>query len=56
MEALHQLAELFQQAVTKSNNTSISVAPPKSVWSSQTKHMWGGAAELDVLSLFVTAC
>ena len=27
MEALHQLAELFQQAVTKSDNTSNSVAP-----------------------------
>ena len=28
MEALHQLAELFQQAVTKNNNTPNSVAPP----------------------------
>ena len=28
MEELHQLAELFQQAVTKSDNTSNSVAPP----------------------------
>ena len=28
MEVLHQLAELFQQAVTKSNNTPNSVAPP----------------------------
>ena len=28
MEALHQLAELFQQAVTKNDNTSNSVAPP----------------------------
>ena len=28
MEALHQLAELFQQAVTKSDNTPNSVAPP----------------------------
>ena len=28
MEALHQLAELFQHAVTKSDNTSNSVAPP----------------------------
>ena len=28
MEALHQLAELFQQKVTKSDNTSNSVAPP----------------------------
>ena len=27
MEALHQLAELFQQAVTKNDNTSNSVAP-----------------------------
>ena len=29
MEALHQLAELFQQAVTKNDNTHNSVAPPK---------------------------
>ena len=28
MEALHQLAELFQQVVTKNDNTSNSVAPP----------------------------
>ena len=28
MEALHQLAELFQRAVTKSDNTSNSVASP----------------------------
>ena len=28
IEALHQLAELFQQAVKKSDNTSNSVAPP----------------------------
>ena len=28
MEALHQLAKLFQQSVTKSDNTSNSVAPP----------------------------
>ena len=28
MEALHQLAELFQQAVTKSDNTPNSAAPP----------------------------
>ena len=28
MEALNQLAELFQQAVTKSDNTPNSVAPP----------------------------
>ena len=29
MEALHQLAELFQQEVTKNNNTPNSVIPPK---------------------------
>ena len=29
MESLHQLAELFQKEVTKNNNTSNSVAPPK---------------------------
>ena len=28
MKTLHQLAELFQQAVTKSDNTSNSVVPP----------------------------
>ena len=28
MEALHQLAELFQKSVAKGNNTSTSVAPP----------------------------
>ena len=28
MEALHQLSELFQQAVTKNDNTSNSVVPP----------------------------
>ena len=28
MEALHQLAKLFQQAVTKSDNTPNCVAPP----------------------------
>ena len=28
IEALHQLTELFQQAVTKNNNTPKSVAPP----------------------------
>ena len=28
MEAIHQLAKLFQQAVTKNNNTPNSVAPP----------------------------
>ena len=28
MEALHQLAELFQQAVTKSDNTSNPIPPP----------------------------
>ena len=28
MEALHQLAKLFQQAATKSDNTSNFVAPP----------------------------
>ena len=28
MEAFHQLAELFQQAVTKDNNTPNSIAPP----------------------------
>ena len=28
MEALHQLAKIFQQAVTKSDNTPNSVAPP----------------------------
>ena len=29
MEALHQLAKLFQQAVTKNDDTPNSVAPPK---------------------------
>ena len=29
MEALHQLAELFQQSVTKNNDTPNSVAPPR---------------------------
>ena len=28
METLHQLSELFQQTVTKSDNTPNSVAPP----------------------------
>ena len=32
MEALHQLAKLFQQAVKKSDNTSNSVAPPNNLW------------------------
>ena len=37
MEALHQLAELFQQAVTKSDNTSNSVAPPNITQTRQEK-------------------
>ena len=39
MEALHQLAELFQQSATKNNDTPNSIAPPRMSPTRQAPHV-----------------